>query len=74
MRDCHVTFYVDVFMFFPHFLKITSTQGKVSEQSMLYNASPHNNNFDKNKRGHVAHCDGLPFSSKFQVCLIFILY
>lgn len=58
------------FFFSPTFLKAPECNFRqVSEQ--LSTASPHNNKSDRNKGGHVAHCDGLPFTSKFQVYIGF---
>lgn len=54
----------------PTFLKAPECNFRqVSEQ--LSTASPHNNKSDRNKGGRVAHCDGLPFTSKFQVYVDF---
>lgn len=59
-----------MFFFSPTFLKAPECNFRqVSEQ--LSTASPHNNRSDRNKGGHVAHCDGLPFTSKFQVYIGF---
>lgn len=59
-----------MFFFSPTFLKAPECNFRqVSEQ--LSTASPHNNKSDRNKGGHVAHCDGLPFTSKFQVYIGF---
>lgn len=75
MQGCHTRLYVMfVFSYFPQ-KPLNATRGKFSEQFLLQSAEPHNNNFDKNKREHISHCDGLPISRKFQVCkLVFILY